>query len=60
MFRIKRLYFALLPVAAALAGTLLLMAAALIPTAAVEENTFRSAAELNDDMGPLLGDDRMA
>lgn len=60
MFRIKRLYFALLPVAAALAGTLLLMAAALIPTAAVEENTFRSAAELSDDMGPLLGDDRMA
>lgn len=60
MFRIKRLYFALLPVAAALAGTLLLMAASLIPAAAAEENTIRSAAELNRDMGPLLGDDRMA
>ena len=60
VFRIKRLYFALLPVAAALAGTLLLMAASLIPAAAAEENTIRSAAELNRDMGPLLGDDRMA
>lgn len=60
VFRIKRLYFALLPVAAALAGTLLLMAASLIPTAVVEENTIRSAAELSRDMEPLLGDDRMA